>query len=213
MRHVGCYRFTLTTVGYYTTPVVPVRPFFFFCCKTFKFVDQKWFTNRMIQCFHLFFLNDWQDYQLHYDQFYAYCCQPKAVIRADYVFQKEFLFLLGKQAQSLHIWYRSYDDADIYSTQTGNASVINWNDLVKNKRSVKPGLHPIVIPKQGDRQFESLCFMGLLIQLIAFFFFLFPAMTLTTHSLLGSLSSSLACCRPAIRHTIYPYCFLSRKQD
>lgn len=166
----------------------------------------------MFSSLFLSFFNDWQDYQLHYDQFYAYCCEPKGVIRADYVFQKEFLFLLGKQAQCPHIWNRSYDDADIYSTQTGNASVINWNDLVKNKRSVKPGLHPTVIPKQGDRQFVGLCFMGLLIQLIAFFF-LFPAMTFTTHSLPGLLSSSLACCRPAIRHTIYPYCFLSRKQD
>lgn len=135
----------------------------------------------------------------------CWCCEPKAVIRADYVFQKGFLFLLGKQAQGLHIWYRSYDDVDIYSTQTGNASVINWNDLIKNKRSVKTGLHPIEIPKQGDHQFARSCFIGLR------FFHSFSTDDIN-HSFSAVLAFFLPC-RPAIRHTIYPYCFLSRKQD
>lgn len=142
-----------------------------------------------------------------------WCCEPNATIRADYVFRKGFLFLLGKQAQRLHIWNRSYDDADVYSTQTGNASVIKWNDLVKKQRSVQTGLHPIEIPKQGDHQFVASCFMGLLIQLIAFFFPFF-------HRWHEPLILCCSCCLPsllpclhAIRHAIYPYCFLSRKQD
>ena len=43
----------------------------------------------------------------------------KVAIRADYGFQKGFLFLLGKEAQCPYISFRSYDHADIYLTQTG----------------------------------------------------------------------------------------------